>query len=426
MFVSLVRVTLVLGLLSAGHVGFAGTSGSTPSRVDVVQLCVSAPIGTPSLQLLARGMFDAVGLATQDWRYSLLRVHVDNSLPLEMDDSPVTLENEREAANAARCLADSHAIAYIGPLNSQAAAASEPVLNRGGMAQISPSTTQPLLTSPKTRGALEPRTFDGTLKTVTFYRVIANDRVQGASMAAYLARTRKARTLVALDDGSVYGTGLVAASRACATKLGLRIVGQVHLSVGSPYDLLASTRAVADLIVALRSNAVLYGGGPEPITELTKQLQRVGYHGPVLGGDALRADLTIPPRVAGYHTVNVLASNIGPDPDAGMKRFNDRFRRRFGYWPPMYAALAYDAASTVYEGVLALHRHSGPNRGIQANRSALLRYIRLADRKGITGVIRFDRNGDTVTRAVSVYAAHDGRWSYTGSAPDCGATHYRG
>ena len=76
---------------------------------------------------------------------------------------------------------------------SGATKASEPVFSQAGILSVSPSATNPALT---------------TLGFKTFVRVIAPDTVQGKAAADYIVKKLNAKKVFSLDDNSDYGTGL--------------------------------------------------------------------------------------------------------------------------------------------------------------------------------------------------------------------------
>ena len=92
-------------------------------------------------------------------------------------------------------------------MNSAASAISLPILSRAGIAQISPSNTAIGLTrAGPGAGPGEPDRYYPTGRR-HFFRLLPNDRVQGAALAALMQRRRCGRVAV-IDDAAVVGRGL--------------------------------------------------------------------------------------------------------------------------------------------------------------------------------------------------------------------------
>jgi ABC-type branched-subunit amino acid transport system substrate-binding protein len=177
------------------------------------------------------GINNSVILATEPWSTRFHAAHLLLLPPVRQDDSlengngAANFDTNREARNAIACAHRHDAFGYIGPCNSGAAVASEPVLNRAGMVQISPSTTNPPLTSPDAliRKAYEPATHARRLAYVTFYRTITTEALTGPSDAAVLKSALRARTSFLVAQQSTYGTSEGGAMEAYAARIGLQL-----------------------------------------------------------------------------------------------------------------------------------------------------------------------------------------------------------
>ena len=146
---------------------------------------------------------------------------------------------------AAKKLVDDKVIAVIGPMFSGATKASEPFFSAAGILSVSPSATNPALT---------------TLGFKTFYRVISPDTVQGKAAADYVAKALKAKTVFSLDDNSDYGTGLSKALGAELTTDGVKVT---HDGINPTKDYTSE----ATKIIGDKPDAVYYSGyyGPNSV-----------------------------------------------------------------------------------------------------------------------------------------------------------------
>ena len=332
-----------------------------------------------------------------------------------LDDAGVAgADPKREQRNAKACAHGNDTFGYIGPLNSGAALFSEPILNSAALAQINPSNTDPILTSPKTRVGLQPATYSRRLAYLTYYRVVTTDALQAPADAAFLRETLHADTYFLVDDAYLYGRGLSTAFHAYGRKLGLRLVGSAHLDPRTSSTLTSSSNAISDLIVAGRPDAVFYGGDIEGGT-LARDLRRKGYAGPLLGGDALLVPTFF--TLAGSGLVNSYASTPSIDIAAASKPFRNAYRRRFHTPLQAFYAPAFDAANITLWAIYRAATHGTFRGSVFQMRAAILPYVARVRWSGATGLTSFDHNGDNRHRVVSMYRAQSGRWIFAGLAP---------
>lgn len=418
---------LLLVLVAGLSIGAGRTESASfqiaPGRIQVARLCTSVPIGVPSLRPISAGIDSAVVLATENWR-TRFRVHGVTLLPpLQFDDaspSGATYDPGREARNARACARRPDTFGYIGPVNSGATGMSEPILNRAGMVQISPSNTLPVLTSPAAtiRAELEPATEHQDLAYVTYYRTIGTDALQGPSGVAYLRRVLHVRNFVLIAETDQYSGGIAGAVQSYALRIGFPASGILHVpATRTAAATRREFRAVADAVVAADPGGVYLAGEEAHNVQpnlILRDIRDQGYEGPVMMPDADVAQSFL----AGLRNPRKLYGTIpGIDPSAVARPFRRAFHRRFHRPLQEYDAEAYDAANielhALYEALLAGKVH-GP---VLAIRRALLPYIAHTRWRGATGVTTFDRNGDTTNRPVSVYGIRGNQWAYSGLAP---------
>jgi len=128
-------------------------------------------------------------------------------------------------ANANAYAKDEKVLGVIGTYNSGCAAEEIPILNRAGVAMISPGNTAVCLTEST------PNCEDGQPQSLyptghrNYARVVPNDAFQGAALAQFAKQQGIARpyVLYAADDPT--STGQATNFRGAATALGLRIAG---------------------------------------------------------------------------------------------------------------------------------------------------------------------------------------------------------
>ncbi len=177
------------GSSSKGSSTSTGTSSSSGGGTVSGSLTIGfqGPLSGPNSPQLGINGVDGVKLAIDQANKSKALPY---TLKLEQSDDQGTPD---QGPTAARKLVDDKVIAVIGPMYSGATKASEPIYSQAGILSVSPSATNPSLT---------------TLGFKTFVRIIAPDTVQGKAAADYIVKKLNAKKVYSLDDNSDYGTGL--------------------------------------------------------------------------------------------------------------------------------------------------------------------------------------------------------------------------
>jgi branched-chain amino acid transport system substrate-binding protein len=409
----LMYVSMILAFVGSFAVA-RGTTLAARSNAPLinVRLCSSAPVGVGGDAHIVQGIWHGVSVATASWRAKFKRAGLNLLAPATLDDAKSDgsgVDAAKEASNARTCLSSPVNMGYIGTLNSSMAQVSEPILNRGGMAMISPSNTNPVLTSPLQRRTYEPLTASGRLKFPTYYRVVTTDALQGPVGAIYMKGLGLSKFFL-VDDQQTYGAGLAQHMSAWATsKLGMSEVGSGHLDTSSTASTATSAAAVAREIVQ-KNPQVIYCGCDEPYSgPMLKAARRAGYKGYYFGGDAIN-DVSFGTFAGGTANLTHTYSTTVGNPAATPKSFTRLEQKYYKGWiPGPYDALSFDASNVVLRAIFT-SKNAGTFKGSNfAKRSSILKYIRNGSYNGTVGSFKFDKNGDTSLRALSV-------WTWKGSA----------
>jgi branched-chain amino acid transport system substrate-binding protein len=296
------------------------------------------------------------------------------------------------ARNARRAAADPSAVAYIGEMNSAASAISLPILNRAGIAQISPSNTAIGLTRAGPGAGLgEPGRYYPTGRR-HFFRLLPNDRVQGAALAA-LMRRRRCRRVAVIDDAAVVGSGLGYWTCRFSGAHHLRVVFRASLRGGD-----RSSRRLAGRAAKRRVDCLAYSGfGTSGAARLFERLARALPGVELFASDWLiEGDFLarIPTRVARrvLMTTSILPSFAYP---SGGRKFFRRYRREYrDPFPNGYAIYGFEAMRLALDAV----KTAGPDRN-----SVIDWLTELRDRSSVLGTYGFDRYGDTTRRVFAAY-----------------------
>ncbi len=325
----------------------------------------------------------------------------------DMDDATAQAgkwDAATEAGNATKAVNDADVMVYLGTFNSGAAKVSIPILNKAGLAMISPANTAPELTKPG---------FDDTvLNTLytsgarNYFRVVIADDVQGAA-AANWAKELGFKKAYVLNDQEVYGKGVanVFAKQFAA--------GGGTVIANEGYDLKqAEFRSLMSKIKAAGADIVYCGclvdsGGPQ----LTKDLKAVAPDIQFMGPDGIQTQAYIDSAGADV-AVGVLATVAGTA-KADLKGKGAEFYTNFTAKykkdnPDPYAIFGYEAMNVAIDAI---------ERAGKKDRAAILAEIaKTKDYEGALGTWGFDENGDTTldraSNTMGAYKVVDGKFVF--------------
>ncbi|MEJ1976639.1 MAG: branched-chain amino acid ABC transporter substrate-binding protein [Acetobacteraceae bacterium] len=309
---------------------------------------------------------------------------------LMLDDGTATAgqyDPAQAATNARKMVSDPSVVAAIGPMNSGSGKAMSPILSQGGLAIITPSSTNPDLTDPKFAALYRPA------GVPIFFRTVTTDAYQGPNMANFFIETLKLKSVYVLDDSGAYGVGLADAFEAQARKKGMKVLGRDRLD---PQQ--ADYSAALTKVKSLGAEALYTGGDAQAGTKLIKQSYDIipgvvkgggdGFYGPeILSGGGF-------PAVEGWYAT-IASPHVLDDP--AMTPFIKSFNEKFGRQPADYSITAYDGMMVIIDAIERVAK-SGP-----VTRAAVRDAIQTAKVNTLQGEVSFDANGDLASRTVSVF-----------------------
>ncbi len=292
------------------------------------------------------------------------------------------------ATNARKMVADRQTIAAIGPQMSGAGKAMAPILSEGDVATITPSSTNPDITSPKFAAQYRPA------GKPIYFRTVTTDAYQGPNMANYVAETLGVKSVYVLDDSGAYGVGIADTFQAEAEKKGIKVLGRDRLDPKA-----ADYTAILTKIKSLHPDALYYGGVGQAGVKLAKQAYDVIPNVIKAGGDGMQTPELLTgagfPAADGWYATNA-SPHMTEDTKAA--QFVEAYRSKFGLAPDDYAICAYDAGLVIVDGVKRLVAAHKP-----VNHDTVRDAIETAKVPTIQGVVSFDANGDILDRTVSVF-----------------------
>jgi branched-chain amino acid transport system substrate-binding protein len=313
---------------------------------------------------------------------------------------------EATQANARKVAQDENAAVYMGEFNSGASAVSIPILNEGGVPQISPANTAVGLTSDEPGAEPgEPEKYYPSGQR-HYVRIVPKDTIQGAALAT-LMKEDGCTNVQMTNDKEVYGAGLARNIESAAEAQDLKIISNEAIDKNQPnYRSLASKAkgAGADCFVysgITANNAVqLY----KDFAAALPDAQLYGPDGVAESGFADPKEGGVPANVASK--IKVTVATLSPDeyPPEGQEFFT-QFEEKYGEPnPDPYAIYGYEAMR------LALDAIERSGTGEKADIISAL--FDTADRQSVLGTYSIDENGDTTLTDYGVYAIDGGELQF--------------
>jgi len=326
-----------------------------------------AVVGVPMMQAVSLAIEEANGRAGLPCPVELL--------PLDDEASPV-----RARKLAETLITDTEVSGVVGHKNSGPSNAAGDVYAAGGLAQITPSSTNSNLAHRGWR---------------TFFRVCADNDRQASVAARYALNTLKVRRVAAVHDGTDYGRPLAESFVSTITQAGVQVALVEPIQLGQ--------RDFPDTVQRLGDAAcdLIYFGLTEIESSLlTRELRAAGVKAPLFGADGGRQSPF--PRLAGESAEGVYETYAGVDPQASpagqafLQAYEDRYDQC-----PIFGPEAYDAAGILAE---ALRRAGRPER------DAVLAEVRnMQGFSGATGPISFQASGNRRNAQVTIWQVVEGK-----------------
>jgi branched-chain amino acid transport system substrate-binding protein len=390
-----------VGIAACGGGASHGAAAPSPPTGTTIDIYSSLPTdGVAGIQgaLVARGIRLALAQAHgRAGQFAVRYIRLDDSSPKTGRWSPLlTVEN------ASHAIADPKTVYYIGELSSDASKLSIPIINQGGVAQVSPSSTYVGLTTnePGSQRS-EPSEYYPT-GVKTFMRIVPRDSIQAP--AALTAMRQEGCTNVAVaDDGSSDGAGLAE---------------QLHLHAGYGLTLTnlpspANPQVYLEKLRARAVNCMFFAGASSPAAAQVAEV----FHGAlskakIFGGlgvctGSYLSYLPASMRPLVYCTAPV--PNLAAEPEG--RQLESAYKRAYGGADPdPYFVYGYEAMKLGLDSIAAL----GP---LGNSKAAVLGALFTSTiRQSVLGSYAFDANGDTTLRTYGLYrGAADGTLTFVTS-----------
>ncbi|MEY9895547.1 branched-chain amino acid transport system substrate-binding protein [Catenulispora sp. MAP5-51] len=358
---------------SSASTGNAGSTGSNHTK-PTVEIGVQGPLS---------GANQALGLNI-DWgaKLAVQQENTKGDLPFnlaikEADDQG----DQSKGASAAQLLIqDPKVVGVVGPAFSGPTAAAGALYSSADLAAVSVAT-RPSLTSSGFK---------------TFYRVVANDNVQGPAAADYMAKVLKVTNVYVVDDKSQYGQGLSQATVAELKKDDVTVETDSAAAGTQDYSPLASK------IAGSGAQAMYYAGYYADAGVFAKALKAVSYNGKMLAGDGSKDPNFI--TTAGRDAAEgwqLTCPCFDPATDPKYAAFTADYKKLANAEPGTYSIEGYDSANTIISVLKSLNTAS-------PTRQAVAEAMGKVDYQGLSKEIKFTANGEVSGTSIYVYRVKNG------------------
>jgi branched-chain amino acid transport system substrate-binding protein len=390
-------VPAVVGAVALAGCGSnkSSNSGSSGNGGKTVTIGLIAPL-TGALSALGAGMNNSVDLAVKQANAN--KTVKGWVIKYEPQDDQATPNVGAQVAS--KFASESNVGGVIGTLNSSVSQQVQPVLAQAKIVQISPANTNPPLSQgPNFAKGDKKRPYD------SYFRTATTDSIQGPFAAQYIYTTAGKKTVATVDDKKAYGAGLVQQFSGEYTKLGGKIVDHESITPSQK-----DFSAVISRIKPKNPQAVYYGGEYPEASLLSKQMKAAGLNVPLMGGDGIQDPTYI--KVAGTAATGDLATSVGAPTDqlATAKSFIADYKAagyKDGY--STYGALSYDSANVL---IAALAKAlNGKDKIDDSVKQAIITDVQNTKMDGASGVLSFDKFGDTTNKVITVYKVTGGKWT---------------
>jgi branched-chain amino acid transport system substrate-binding protein len=395
---------LAVGVAACGDSG--GSSSNSGSKIDGTSLTVYASVplqgaSGPQGKAIENGAglaLDAVG--GKVGKYTVDYKRLDDSLA-----STGAADEGKAAQNARQAVSNKNSIGYIGEYNSGISKVTIPILNKAGIAQISPANTYVGLTTNEPGSEPgEPNKYYPTGKR-TYARIVPKDTIQSAALVS-AAKEAGCTSVTVWNSKTTYSAGLARNVAMVAPKAGLKVDSNDGIDPKA-----ANYRSLA---AKIKSDCFIYTGEIESNgVQAVKDAAAVPSVKSLFAGDGMCLNDTADPKKG-------IPANIAPrfkctiatlDPKAfgpeGKKFFKDYSAKYNVASPDPYAIYGYEAMSLMLDSIKRASAKGDLTR--QAVVDAL---FQTKDRNSVLGTYSIDQNGDTSLTDYGIYKIDNGKLTF--------------
>ena len=289
----------------------------------------------------------------------------------------------KQGTAAAQKLCDAKVAGVVGHLNSGTTIPASAVYNQCGIPHVTPSATNPKLT---------------TQGFKTTFRLLANDNALGAGLALHAANNLKLKKIAIIDDRTAYGQGVAEVFTATAKSKGIEIVDQQYTT-----DKATDFMAILTAIKSKNPDGIFFGGMDPQGGPMLRQMEQLGLANvKFFGGDGICTDKLIELSGGAKTLGNVVCAEGGaslgkmPGGTAWKARYDAKYPKQF----QVYSPYTYDATGVL---VQAMVEAGSVDPKVYMPKLAAINY------KGVTANIGFEKDGELKNPAMTLYNYKDGK-----------------
>lgn len=367
-----IRTRRVLGTAAVAALALGGVVASASSASAAAKL----PAGCKSLTIAFFGAQtgDAGNLGVNISQGAKLAVQQYNAKKPKVKVVFKAFDSQGDPAQAPALaqtvIKDPCIVGVVGPAFSGESAVANPIFNRVGLPIITPSATNPALS---------------TNGWTIFHRAVATDAIQGQYAVKFMKTNLKASKVAVIDDASDYGKGL---ADIVAGKFGNGVVARE--SIDPKAQDFSST---VQKIKSSGATVVYYGGYYAEAGRLLKQLRDNGVTAKFVSDDGALDPGFVTAAGAAAAGAIVTAPTAPVADIKGGPAYAAAYKKAFNQDSGTYSAEAYDCANFFLAGIKAG----------KTTRADLNKYVSTAAYVGLTKTLKFASNGEISGAAIYSY-----------------------
>jgi branched-chain amino acid transport system substrate-binding protein len=307
---------------------------------------------------------------------------------LGQDIEIVLLDNNSDKVQAVnttrRAIEQDKGVAIIGQVISSNTIAGGAVAEENGVAMVSPSSTNPLVTQDR--------------KYVS--RVCFSDPFQGVAAALLAFNNMGAKNVaVFVDVEQDYAVGFANFFKDTAIELGGTVFYEYYKSGDQDF-----TAQISDAL-SKNADAFFIPGYYQEIALIAIQARQLGFYDPIIAGDGAAVPETI--EIGGaavnglYFTTHYDSGSPAITDNA--KLFVEAYTQKYGEAPGTFTALGFDTYLVIRDAI---------ERAGSTDREAIAKAVRQTkDFPAVTGIITINESGDAI-KSVAIVKIENGKFVY--------------
>ncbi len=286
------------------------------------------------------------------------------------------------ATNTATKLVSAGVHAVIGHICSSATKAALPIYDEADLILISPSATD----SDLTKSGKHP----------TFYRTIAPNDAQAASIVNFTVDELKAQKIAIIHDKGDYGKGLAEDAKKIIRDGALATIVLFEGVTPGAVDY----SAVVQKIRRTRADAVIFGGYHPEASKIVTQMRKKRMKTLFISDDGVKDDTFI--KVAGKYAEGVYATgpaDVSANPIT--RQYREAYVKKYGVKPGPFFDNAVAATLALTNSI----RVAG-----STETEKIAKALHVQATATPFGEIQFDKNGDAIGVGYSLYVVKKGKF----------------